>query len=269
MLNKWRVGFFALCFAVFSSLPAGARYASWQDPEYDFTGVKTVYLERFDFSKVKLPSFGGNQAMETYWRKKGAAFTKVKTLQPLVEVPRALLPGKAAEKAGKENKETTSLPETAANTETAVQIPAAAAQAELYVTARLDTLGRDAVLVPAHTEWRTTEVEDGYFDEKGHYHSWYRTITYPEYVPSYYVPYVTVGAVFNTYDTKTGKLVLSSEDIRTRGDETRAMDIYKRIVDRFFKNFKNTLKAKGKAAERKQSTDNSKTGKEQHDSDNS
>lgn len=43
--------------------------------------------------------------METYWRKKGAAFTKVKTLQPLVEVPRALLPGKAAEKAGKENKE--------------------------------------------------------------------------------------------------------------------------------------------------------------------
>lgn len=56
MLNKWRVGFLALCFAVFSSLPAGARYASWQDPEYDFTGVKTVYLERFDFPRLNFPA---------------------------------------------------------------------------------------------------------------------------------------------------------------------------------------------------------------------
>ncbi len=269
MLNKWRIGLLVLSFTVFSSLPAGARYAAWQDPEYDFTSVKTVYLEHFDFSMVKLRSFDGSQAMETYWRKKGEAFSKVTILQPPMEVPRALLPGQGVENAGEQNKETTTLPKTAAKRDPLLQIPAQAAQAELYLTARLDTLGRDSVLVPAHTEWRTTEVEDGYFDAKGHYHSLYHTITYPEYVPSYYVPYITVGAVFNAYDTKTGKLVLSSEDIRTRGDETHSIDIYKRIVDRFFKNFKTTLKAKGKVAEITKSTDNSKTGKEQHGSDNS
>lgn len=96
-------------------------------------------------------------------------------------------------------------------------------------------------LVPAHTEWKSRQVEENYVDKDGKLHSFYRTENYPEYVPDHDVPYVTVGVQFQWFDTKTGKLVASSEDVRRRNSESNPSSVYNRIIDRFYKNMKDTL----------------------------
>lgn len=263
MGTKWRIGILALYLVILPVLPVRGEYASWRDAGYDFTKVKAVYLDDMDFSKVKLQSAARREKMGDYWRKKAGKLGKVQAVLAPRAVPRALLPGEKLESEQKKTEKTV-LP--AAKEDGAVRIPEEAAQGtDLYVTAGLDALDGDAYLVPAHTEWRTTEVDDGYYDRDGHYHSWYRTITYPEYIPAHYVPYVTVGAEFRAYDTKTGKLVLSSEDLRTRGNETSPVDMYKRIVDRFFKNFRDALQEKGRMEQQEPDTAK-KQGAEGHES---
>ena len=105
----------------------------------------------------------------------------------------------------------------------------------------ITTWQTDSYLVPAHTEWRNREIRDAWRDKDGRWHEYYRTITYPEYVPDYWVPYAEVTVTFEWYDTKTGSLIASSEDKRLRASETHPEDLYERIVDRFIKNMKKTL----------------------------
>lgn len=57
-----------------------------------------------------------------------------------------------------------------------------------YILATLDNCQVDSYLVPAHTEWRTKEIDDSYRDDQGNWHTYYRTVTYPDYIPDYYVP---------------------------------------------------------------------------------
>ena len=52
---------------------------------------------------------------------------------------------------------------------------------------------------------------------------------------------LTVGVQFQWFDTKTGKLVASSEDVRRRNSESNPSSVYNRIIDRFYKNMKDTL----------------------------
>jgi hypothetical protein len=124
-----------------------------------------------------------------------------------------------------------------------VTIPQAAldAKADVYILPRMDSCAVSSYLVPAHTEWRTDEIPESWRDDHGHWHTFYRTVTYPEYYPDSYVPYTAVSVQFQWFDTKTGKLVASSQDARARGSENNPMDIYDRILDRFFKNMKTTL----------------------------
>lgn len=60
-------------------------------------------------------------------------------------------------------------------------------------------------------------------------------------MPNHWVPYAEVTVTFEWYDTKTGNLIASSEDSRTRGAESNPENLYGRIVDRFIKNMKKTL----------------------------
>lgn len=171
-----------------------AEYTSWQDTEYDFSQVKTVYLSEMDLSGYGLESGTKAQKMLQEYRKKAG---KVKSPKVVME-------------------------------------PAA----QLYILALLDKCQVDSYLVPAHTEWKTREIDDSYRDDKGNWHTFYRTITYPEYIPDYYVPYASVTVRFLWFDTKTGKLVASSEDARVRNSENDPLGVYNRIIDRFFKNLK-------------------------------
>lgn len=230
-----------------------AEYTSWQDTDYDFSQVKTVYLSDMDMSGYHLQSGTKAQKMLQDYRKKAGKAKGVKVvLAPEIQF-RALLPGEGEEKeplvsAGKtENsgeKDGKSQVQTTDGERKAVTIPQAAldAGAQLYILAALDNCQVDSYLVPAHTEWKTREIDDSYRDDQGNWHTFYRTITYPEYIPDYYVPYASVTVRFLWFDTRTGKLVASSEDARVRDSENDPLGVYNRIIDRFFKNLKETVK---------------------------
>ena len=227
-----------------------AEYTSWQDTEYDFSQVKTVYLSEMDLSGDGLESGTKAQKMLQEYRKKAGKVKSPKVvMEPAAQV-RALLPGEGkpkaslpalgtGEKAGEQETEKPVQPAESGERK-AVTIPQQAldAGAQLYILALLDKCQVDSYLVPAHTEWKTREIDDSYRDDKGNWHTFYRTITYPEYIPDYYVPYASVTVRFLWFDTKTGKLVASSEDARVRNSENDPLGVYNRIIDRFFKNLK-------------------------------
>lgn len=121
-------------------------------------------------------------------------------------------------------------------------IPLEAADSDLYVKAAVTTYYVGTGLIPAHMEWESYMIRDVAYDRSGRPHWFSRRISYPVYVPNTYVPLATVGVQFIVYDVKTGKAVSMSEDNRTRGSSQDLYGVYKRIVDRFYKNLKKDLK---------------------------
>ncbi|WP_337603316.1 hypothetical protein [Acidaminococcus timonensis] len=251
LMKRCRVLLLAGCLALTGAVPALADYTSWQDPQYDFSNVKTVYMAQMDMSGYGLQNLAKKQKMVDHFNTR-AAKTKLKKAKLVVEPvsqPRALLPGekpavpeKEAEPARQQALEK-QLEPSKTNDATQVTIPQAAldAKADVYILPRMDSCAVSSYLVPAHTEWRTDEIPESWRDDDGHGHTFYRTVTYPEYYPDSYVPYTAVSVQFQWFDTKTGKLVASSQDARARGSENNPMDIYDRILDRFFKNMKTIL----------------------------
>lgn len=230
-----------------------AEYTSWQDTDYDFSQVKTVYLSDMDMRGYRLQSGTKAQKMFQDYRKKARKAKGVKVVLAPKTQFRALLPGEGEPQAATTgtDQETTAAPgknggplALEKENRKAVAIPQEAldAGAQLYILATLDNCQVDSYLVPAHTEWRTKEIDDSYRDDQGNWHTYYRTVTYPEYIPDYYVPYASVTVRFLWFDTKTGKLVASSEDDRVRDSENDPLGVYNRIIDRFFKNLKETVK---------------------------
>lgn len=251
LMKRCRVLLLAGCLALTGAVPALADYTSWQDPQYDFSNVKTVYMAQMDMSGYGLQNLAKKQKMVDHFNTR-AAKTKLKKAKLVVEPvsqPRALLPGekpavpeKEAEPARQQALEK-QLEPSKTNDATQVTIPQAAldAKADVYILPRMDSCAVSSYLVPAHTEWRTDEIPESWRDDDGHWHTFYRTVTYPEYYPDSYVLYTAVSVQFQWFDTKTGKLVASSQDARARGSENNPMDIYDRILDRFFKNMKTIL----------------------------
>lgn len=251
LMKRCRVLLLAGCLALTGAVPALADYTSWQDPQYDFSNVKTVYMAQMDMSGYGLQNLAKKQKMVDHFNTRTAK-TKLKKAKLVVEPvsqPRALLPGekpavpeKEAEPARQQALEK-QLEPSKTNDATQVTIPQAAldAKADVYILPRMDSCAVSSYLVPAHTEWRTDEIPESWRDDDGHWHTFYRTVTYPEYYPDSYVPYTAVSVQFQWFDTKTGKLVASSQDARARGSENNPMDIYDRILDRFFKNMKTIL----------------------------
>ena len=251
LMKRCRVLLLAGCLALTGAVPALADYTSWQDPQYEFSKVRTVYMAQMDMSGYGLQNLAKKQKMVDHFNTR-AAKTKLKKAKLVVEPvsqPRALLPGekpavpeKEAEPARQQALEK-QLEPSKTNDATQVTIPQAAldAKADVYILPRMDSCAVSSYLVPAHTEWRTDEIPESWRDDDGHWHTFYRTVTYPEYYPDSYVPYTAVSVQFQWFDTKTGKLVASSQDARARGSENNPMDIYDRILDRFFKNMKTIL----------------------------
>lgn len=248
LMKRCRVLLLAGILALTGAAPALADYTSWQDPQYDFSKVKTVYMAQLDMSGYRLQNLAKKQKMVDHFRTR-AGKTKLKNaklvLEPVTQ-PRALLPGD--KKADTDKTEQTAQlqareKQLGTRDEAQVTIPQAAldAKADVYILPRLDCCAVSSYLVPAHTEWVTDEIPESWRDDRGHWHTYYHEVTYPQYYPDYYVPYTSVSLQFQWFDTKTGKLVASSQDARARGSENNPMDMYDRILDRFFKNMKMTL----------------------------
>ena len=216
-------------FLLLAAAPSRADYTEWKDSTYDFTKNAAIYIGEMDTSAIADISPAGE------WKRKETFYQKLSK----VKSPR-LLPPSPKPRGSLESTEKTE-DAIIENRDTAIPGKALASGAAIYIQPRLTAWQVDSYLVPAHTEWRETEVRDAWRDKDGNWHEYYRTVTYPEYVPNHWVPYAEVTVTFEWYDTKTGNLIASSEDSRTRGAESNPENLYGRIVDRFIKNMKKTL----------------------------
>ena len=220
----------ALCAAAFTAMPASADYTSWQDPNYDFSKIQRIYVGRVDTSDVAL-SRARQKSLEATF---GSRMNKVKYPKDVlvtIEAPTATktLPASRLPKASVESR-----------TEEADDFleAAKAANAQVYILPRLTRWQVKSYIEPAHVEWKSVQVRDSYRDKDGNWHDFYRTETYPDYIPDREIPYATVTMTFEWYDAQSGNLIASSEDDRTRNAEDNPKGMYERIVDRFAKDLK-------------------------------
>lgn len=227
-MKKTIIVFIAAIFLFFSLPTVLADYTSWEDSAYDFKTVKTIYIDAMDTSESGITSEARDMKLKEDFYKRVSKIKgpRVLAAQPAPESIKSL----AAEAVSTEVKDQPSS-----------IVPKEATGADIYIYPKLTLWQVDSYLVPAHTEWRDVEVRDAWRDRDGHWHEFYRTETFPEYVSSYYVPCASVAVTFEWYDVKTGKLVATSEDSRVRGSESNPTAVYDRIVDRFCKNAKKTL----------------------------
>lgn len=232
MKLSWNTLILALILGASVTFAQAADYSVWRDSNYPFNQDQTIYISTMDMSNVKLNNSIKGQVLQEYYVQKSKTVKSNKIITEPIPTIDAALPTTPTS--------TEVTPTSTAVTERAdtVIIPqsAIAANADLYVTAKVLTYKTTTYLVPAHTEWRNREVTDYYYDKYGRSHSHTHRVDYPEYIPDTYFPRAIVRVHFHMYDTKTGKLVAAIEDNRIRDKSDDATGIYKRIVDRFFKN---------------------------------
>lgn len=223
----------ALAVAAFTAMPASADYTSWQDPSYDFSKIQRIYVGRVDTNDVSL-SRARQKSLEATF---GSRMNKVKYPKDVlvtIEAPTAskTLPASRLPKASVES-----------GKEAADDFleAAKAANAQVYILPRLIRWQVESYIEPAHVEWKSVQVRDSYKDKDGNWHDFYRTETYPDYIPDREIPYATVTMTFEWYDAQSGNLIASSEDDRTRNVENNPKGMYERIVDRFAKEMKKTV----------------------------
>lgn len=225
---------------------ARAEFTSWQDSNYDFSKVKTIYVAQTDMSDAELDSLAKERTLAEELPNKLAT---VKNLTIIVESTRVKTDMFA--ESDKNPEQISETAETEQKSEKAVAKPAEKitlaekvieSGAEIFIQPRLHTYGVATELIPAHTEWRTRRFERSWVDKKGHVHRDYYTESYPYFVPDTYVGHSLVSCSFEWYDVSTGDLIATSEDSRDRRYSDDPIDVYQRIVDRFVKNLKKTFK---------------------------
>lgn len=232
MKFRHMVWILAILFSLWA-VPSQAEYTAWADSAYDFKKAKVVYIAEMDTSEVSIESAAKERKLKEELVKRAKA---VKGLTVIAESPKtkvAQVPG-SIQKASEEIEETEPAD---------VSIPQEAleAGADLYIRPTLTAYHVDSYVEPAHTEWRSREVREAWKDKDGNWHEYYRTINYPVFIPDTYIPYADVTVTFEWYDTRTGALVASSEDERTRNAENNPTGVYQRIIDRFLKNMKKQI----------------------------
>lgn len=220
----------AACVAAFSAAPVHADYTNWQDPNYDFQIVKNIYIARVDTSDISSMSSAKAKSLESSFQSRMNKAKFPKDLRLTLEAPTATktLPASRVPKASVES----------GTEEDDFLVEARAANAQVYILPRLTRWQVESYIEPAHVEWKSVQVRDSYKDKDGNWHDFYRTETYPDYIPDREIPYATVTMTFEWYDAQSGNLIASSEDDRTRNAEDNPKGMYERIVDRFAKDLK-------------------------------
>ena len=218
---------------LFSFGSVQAEFTSWESSSYDFSKVNSIYVAEMDTSEVSLSQVK-EQKVKAILDNKLAKLSLPKSLalysgfglDSEISSPRV-------EKASVENRE---------NSEDFISEEAEDFGADVYIIPRLTRWNVDSYVIPAHTEWRSRQVKDAWKDKDGNWHESYHTERYPEFVPAQTVPYSEVTVSFEWYDGRTEELIASSEDARERNMEDNPQGIYERIVERFTKNLKKTVK---------------------------
>ena len=204
-------------------LAVHAEKDDWSDSSYAFPKIKTVLVYNLDTSeatsiKNDIVAKTLQDAYLARAKKNGSSVRTALQIAPPASPPASPAIVPAASSA-------------------ASAVPAA----DVYIKARLMQYNQDSSFVAAHTEWRSQWIDRVVYDRDGRPYTVSQEITVPEYVPDTYIPNTTVTLRFDVYDSKTGNVVFSREETRTRYSSDDTMGVYKRIVDAFFKTLKEKM----------------------------
>lgn len=207
-------------------LTVHAEKDDWSDSSYAFPKIKTVLVYNLDTSEAASikNDIVAKTLQDAYLARAKKNGSSVRT--ELQIAPPASPPASPAV-----------VPAASPASPAASAVPAA----DVYIKARLMQYSQDSSFVAAHTEWRSQWIDRVIYDRDGRPYTVSQEITVPEYVPDTYIPNTTVTLRFDVYDSKTGNVVFSREETRTRYSSDDTMGVYKRIVDAFFKTLKEKM----------------------------
>ena len=225
---------FLLC----SGQMALGEFISWQDKAYDFSRVKTVYVAALDAHEAKLDDALKEKLLSEEFRKKLSAVSKFSYIMEEDAGDEEIVSPDSAKEETEKSDENAAMAGKAKTEKPKVSKAAVASGADVLLRPILRTYKVTQELQPAHTEWRTHQVDRSWKDKDGNWHKEYQTVSYPVHVPDTYVDHAYISCAFEWYDIGTGKLIAGSEDSRDRRYEDNPIDMYRRIVERFVKNLK-------------------------------
>ena len=225
---------FLLC----SGQMALGEFISWQDKAYDFSRVKTVYVAVLDAHEAKLDDALKEKLLSEEFRTKLSAVSKFSYIMEEDAGDEEIVSPDSAKEETEKSDENAAMVVKAKTEKPKVSKAAVASGADVLLRPILRTYKVTQELQPAHTEWRTHQVDRSWKDKNGNWHKEYQTVSYPVHIPDTYVDHAYISCAFEWYDIQTGKLIAGSEDSRDRRYEDNPIDMYRRIVDRFVKNLK-------------------------------
>ncbi len=225
---------FLLC----SGQMALGEFISWQDKAYDFSRVKTVYVAALDAQGAKLDDALKEKLLSEEFRTKLSAVSKFSYIMEDDAGDEEIVSPDSAKGETEKSDEKAAAAGKAEAEKPKISKAAAASGADVLLRPILRTYKVTREIVPAHTEWRTHQIDRSWKDKNGNWHREYQTVSYPVHVPDTYVDHAYISCAFEWYDIGTGKLIAGSEDSRDRRYEDNPIEMYRRIVDRFVKNLK-------------------------------
>ncbi len=225
---------FLLC----SGQMALGEFISWQDKAYDFSRVKTVYVAALDAQGAKLDDALKEKLLSEEFRTKLSAVSKFSYIMEDDAGDEEIVSPDSAKGETEKSDEKAAAAGKAEAEKPKISKAAAASGADVLLRPILRTYKVTREIVPAHTEWRTHQIDRSWKDKNGNWHREYQTVSYPVHIPDTYVDHAYISCAFEWYDIGTGKLIAGSEDSRDRRFEDNPIEMYRRIVDRFVKNLK-------------------------------
>jgi len=221
-LNVWKKLFAVTFLVALMSLPqfVSAEKTDWSDKSYNFRKVRTIVI--FDIDESRIPDDVGNAIIRKIEGDYNSNANKLKCEVLTENQARRLL----------------NLPNASQNALKNV----VADIADLWIECKITKWKSSYHIVPARTVWEKERRTRRYRNSWG---EWAEE-TYYERVPVTYPPHRVdtsdIIADFEVYDARTGNVVFSREDDRSRDDENAQKDMFGRMCNSFFSDFGKKIK---------------------------
>lgn len=230
---KKLVFFFCFSFLLLMMPAAQAEKYDWAEKSYSFPSIETALVYDIDTSPAELSSDILAKSLSDDYQKK-AALPGYLILSP-EQVSRKVSLKQAVDLDTMQKNDAAGAAKILAEN--------CGRFVDVYIKTQLQTYEIGSYLVPAHTEWKTKTITDTFTDKDGKVQTIDHMISYPEYIPDRNVSTATVKLRFDVYDAKTGKAVMSREELRTRDDSDDPKGVYNRMLDSFFRDLKRNMNA--------------------------
>ncbi len=211
---------------------AEASIEKWADPEYDFKGIRTVYISDIDLSEPELSEIQARVLQTDFWKqvKRGQPYTFLNTEQ--MERKISL----------KTFQDLTVLAEKDPVQAEAVWYAEMPSFVNAYAETVLDEYRLEPYVIPAHTELRTRYITDYYYDSRGKRHEYTREIPYTVFVPERHTCRSIIHIRFDVYDAATRKVIFSRHEYRVDPDSDDLQGMFGEVTRGCLRDFRKVIK---------------------------